>query len=301
MSADGSSSTSPLGLGALPVGTPFDLSWDVANQGLGAWSPVAELTAQEDDWSTPCSPIGIVQPGTSSKVWCSVTIPETQEGGSEAILTLRLEDGGLVAIDTVSLLVKKTSRMEWSFQGNMPIINTEDTTQITLDVVNLGNSPINSKIQVDAPSGWSHTIMGDTILSLSPGESRSIQIEITVGTTRGPVVIDLQGGSTIEGSSYELPLQVRASESGGISLLTIFIGLVVVVAIGVFTTMRLRSTTESKSNLFSKDEIEDRSAAISWAKAAIDAGESEESVSMQLQSTGWSAPQSKAIIDLSKR
>ena len=83
--------------------------------------------------------------------------------------------------------------------------------------------------------------------------------------------------------------------------MTIFIGLVMVVAIGVFTTMRLRSTTESKSNLFSKDEIEDRSAAISWAKAAIDAGESEESVSMQLQSTGWSAPQSKAIIDLSKR
>ncbi|HII52535.1 MAG TPA: hypothetical protein HA329_02010, partial [Candidatus Thalassarchaeaceae archaeon] len=46
---------------------------------------------------------------------------------------------------------------------------------------------------------------------------------------------------------------------------------------------------------------EDRTAAISWAKAAIDAGESEESVSMQLQSTGWSASQSKAIIDLSKR
>ena len=301
MSADGSSSTSPLGLGALPVGTQFDLSWNVANQGLGAWSPVAELTAQEDGWSTPCSPIGTIQPGTSSKVWCSVTIPETHQGGSEAILTLRLEDGGLVAIDTVSLLVKKTSKMEWSFQGNMPIINTGDTTQITLDVENLGNSPINSKIQVDAPSGWSHTIGGDEILSLSPGESRSIQIEVTVGTTRGPVIIDLQGGSTIEGSSYELPLQVRASESGGIPLLTILIGLVVVVAIGVFTTMRLRSTTESESNLFSKDEIEDRTAAISWAKAAIDAGESEESVSMQLQSTGWSASQSKAIIDLSKR
>ena len=83
--------------------------------------------------------------------------------------------------------------------------------------------------------------------------------------------------------------------------MAILIGLVVVVAIGVFTTMRLRSTTESGSNLFSKDEIEDRTAAISWAKAAIDAGESEESVSMQLQSTGWSASQSKAIIDLSKR
>ena len=183
----------------------------------------------------------------------------------------------------------------------MPIINTGDTTQIAFDVENLGNSPINSKIEVDAPAGWSHAIMGDTILSLSPGESRSIQIEITVGTARGPVVIDLQGGSTIEGSSYEVPLQVRASESGGIPLLTILIGLLVVVAIGVFATMRLRSTTDDESKLFSKDEVEDRTAAIRWAKAAINAGESEESVSMQLQSTGWSASQSKAIIDLSKR
>jgi hypothetical protein len=230
-----------------------------------------------------------------------VTIPETQQGGSEAILTLRLEDGGLIAIDTVSILVKKTSKMEWSFQGNMPIINTGDTTQITLNVENLGNSPINSRIQVDAPSGWSHTILGDTILSLSPGESRSIQIEVTVGTARGPFVIDLQGSSTIEGSSYEVPLQVRASESGGMPLLTILIGLVVVVAIGVFTTMRLRTTTESKSKLFSKDEMEDRIAALRWAKTALDAGESEKSVSMQLQSTGWSASQSKALIDLSKR
>ena len=253
------------------------------------------------DRSTPCSPIGTIQPGTSSKVWCSVTIPETQQGGSEAILTLRLEDGGLVAIDTVSLLVKRTSKMQWSFQGNMPIINTGDTTQITLDVENLGNSPINSKIQVDAPSGWSHEIVQDTILSLSPGESRSVEIEITAGTARGPVVIDLQGGSTIEGSSYEIPLQVRVSESGGLPLPLILIGLVIVVAIGVFTTMRLRPTAESKGSLFSKDEIEDRAAAIDWAKAAIDAGQSEESVSMQLQSTGWSAPQSKAIIDLSKR
>jgi hypothetical protein len=82
VSADGSSSTSPLGLGALPVGTQFDLSWNVANQGLGTWSPVAELTAQEDGWVAPCSPVGTIQPGTSSKVWCSVTIPETQQGGS---------------------------------------------------------------------------------------------------------------------------------------------------------------------------------------------------------------------------
>ena len=301
VSADGSSSTNPFGLGALPVSTPFDLSWNVANQGLGTWSPVAELTAQEDGWSTPCSPVGAIQPGSSSKVWCSITIPETQQGGSEATLTLRLEDGGLVAIDTVSLLIKKTTSMEWSYQGIMPIISTGETTTVSLDVENLGNSAINSMILFDAPSGWTHSVMGDRILSLSPGESRSIDIEITAGTERGPVVIDLQGGSTIEGSSYEIPLQVRASESAGMSLIMILIGLVTLAAVGGFATIRLRSTNNVDVKLFSKDEMEDRAAAIDWAKAAINVGESEKSVLMQLESTGWSTKQSKAIIDLSKR
>ena len=272
--------------------TPFDLSWSVA---------VAELTAQDDSWSTSCSPVGAIQPGSSSKVWCSITIPETQQGGSEAILTLRLEDGGLVAIDTVSLLIRKTSSMEWSYQGIMPIISTGETTTVSLDVENLGNSAINSMILLEAPSGWTHSVMGDRILSLSPGESRSIDIEITAGTGRGPVVIDLQGGSTIEGSSYEIPLQVRASESGGASLILILIGFVILVAAGGFAAMRLRSTNNVDGELFSKDEIEDRAAAIGWAKAAISVGESEKSVLTQLKSTGWSTKQSKAIIDLSKR
>ena len=65
--------------------------------------------------------------------------------------------------------------------------------------------------------------------------------------------------------------------------------------------MRLRSTNNVDGELFSKDEIEDRAAAIGWAKAAISVGESEKSVLTQLKSTGWSTKQSKAIIDLSKR
>ena len=56
-----------------------------------------------------------------------------------------------------------------------------------------------------------------------------------------------------------------------------------------------------KKRLFSKDEIADRAAAVDWAKGALEDGDSEESISTQLQSTGWSAPQSKAIIRLSKK
>ncbi len=53
--------------------------------------------------------------------------------------------------------------------------------------------------------------------------------------------------------------------------------------------------------LFDKDEMSDRNAAVDWTKSALKEGESERSILMQLQTTGWSAPQSRAIIDLSKQ
>ena len=54
-------------------------------------------------------------------------------------------------------------------------------------------------------------------------------------------------------------------------------------------------------DLFDKDEMADRNAAIDWTKSALKQGQSERSILMQLQTTGWSAPQSRAIIDLSKQ
>ena len=58
---------------------------------------------------------------------------------------------------------------------------------------------------------------------------------------------------------------------------------------------------KGKPKLFSKDEISDRKAAVDWAKEALVDGESEDQILTQLESTGWSKKQSKAIIKISKR
>ena len=49
------------------------------------------------------------------------------------------------------------------------------------------------------------------------------------------------------------------------------------------------------------DEINDRAAAVDWTKATLEDGESEDSIMVQLQSTGWSRAQSRAIIKISKK
>ena len=53
-------------------------------------------------------------------------------------------------------------------------------------------------------------------------------------------------------------------------------------------------------DLFDTEELADRAAAVDWTKTALKGGINERSILMQLQTTGWSAPQSRAIIDLSK-
>tara|TARA_B100001094_G_C18067783_1_gene738378 strand:+ start:204 stop:380 length:177 start_codon:yes stop_codon:yes gene_type:complete len=54
-------------------------------------------------------------------------------------------------------------------------------------------------------------------------------------------------------------------------------------------------------DLFDNDELADKNAAMDWTRSALKEGQSERSILMQLQTTGWSAPQSRAIIDLSKQ
>jgi hypothetical protein len=52
--------------------------------------------------------------------------------------------------------------------------------------------------------------------------------------------------------------------------------------------------------MFEADQVSDRRAAVEWVTAELASGGAERTVLMQLQSTGWTAVQSRAIIDLAR-
>ena len=120
----------------------------------------------------------------------------------------------------------------------------------------------------------------------------------TSGPTRGP-----PGGPT-RGPSSAGPARgpdPRGPQRGGASLSAATVGKKVAKRKPVSGDDRVRKTIQIEPDLFDKDELSDRAAAIDWTKSALKQGESERSILMQLQTTGWSAPQSRAIIDLSKQ
>jgi len=53
-------------------------------------------------------------------------------------------------------------------------------------------------------------------------------------------------------------------------------------------------------SLFEDWQAEDRDAAVDWVLSELAEGEQERSLLMQLQGTGWSAQQSRAIFDLAR-
>tara|TARA_Y100001978_G_C23390979_1_gene290016 strand:- start:113 stop:286 length:174 start_codon:yes stop_codon:yes gene_type:complete len=52
--------------------------------------------------------------------------------------------------------------------------------------------------------------------------------------------------------------------------------------------------------LFEEWQADDRDAAVDWVLSELAVGEQERSLLMQLQETGWSAQQSRAIFDLAR-
>lgn len=53
-------------------------------------------------------------------------------------------------------------------------------------------------------------------------------------------------------------------------------------------------------SIFEDWQTEDRESAADWVRTALDEGDLERTIMMQLQETGWSAPQSRAIFDLGR-
>ena len=61
-----------------------------------------------------------------------------------------------------------------------------------------------------------------------------------------------------------------------------------------------KARIEVDMSLFEDWQVDDRDAAVSWVLDELSAGEQERTLLMQLQGTGWSAQQSRAIYDMAR-
>jgi len=231
---DGSSSDTPLGVGAHPVGAGFDLAWKVENEGTSTWRPTTSIIVPDGDWLATCptSPSSLA-PGANSIIWCTVTIPLSAEAGSEPMVTLRMEGEGIEIENSISLRVDAVNAVIWDLRTEA-MAHEGYSIQMTVDLQNVGNAEINHRLDVDAPSGWNVFITDEVLVRLSPGESRSIVIEFTPNSgADGEIEMSLRNGDDIQGSTFTFEVDVMPGKGGSSSLGATLIPVIIILLLAI--------------------------------------------------------------------
>lgn len=218
---------------------------------------------------------------------CEIVVQTISESSDDEILGMdplvfvaAAGGGGLVLILLiVFIIVKIRNRDDFDFDDDDDYYDDEDDDDDFMARV-LGRTPSSSRPPRQAPPSTSSPIRGPTRgPQRGPGPSRGPPPSQT-----GPVTppVDRFKGPDPRGPSRG-PTQGRK-----------------VAKKKIVGSNDNSSSPVIDPDLFSDEELHDRKAAVDWTKGALRDGESERSILMQLQTTGWSAPQSRAIIELSK-
>ena len=162
-------------------------------------------------------------------VWCSITIPLSQEAGSEPGIALVLSGDGIESRGEVTLLVDTVKEVQWTLV-NYNEAREDFLTTIQLDALNTGNVALSERIVTDAPDGWNLWLDGQ-LLTLQPGEAKSVVIQFTPDSgSDGSITLRL-GTEEDPISQKTLDIQVTSTSSGGSNTLLLVGGAVLLVAV----------------------------------------------------------------------
>ena len=175
---------------------------------------------------------------------CLVVIPEDEPAGSEPVITLVMDGDGIEIRDTKSLLVENAPRLSWNLNTE-PIAHEGYPSSYRIDVTNTGNTDISHTLDVVAPSSWDARAIDGVRIVLSPGESRSVILEFTPQSgSDGTISLNLINAPDTEGSTFEIPVDVKPSLGGDSGLegyLPLILGtlmLAIIAGLGAFVYVR---------------------------------------------------------------
>jgi uncharacterized membrane protein len=242
-----------------PTGEPgFLLSWVIGNDGSAAWSPSISFDFPDNSWSGSCDQIGEINGGQSTEVSCIIVAPVLAPAGpTDVALVVNAEGVERTSHTTLTIaanpaILWRTLSIDESMEGK--------TSDIYLEVENIGNVPVQDRLILETPRGWDAEVEGTDLVSLSVGATQGIRISIVPDAGEDTLSLDLEQGSTVEGSSYSItmdvpndPTLVRESDSAieTIAIIGLIVFIIAGLALATVLVIRLRQPPPSQAPIAS--------------------------------------------------
>lgn len=238
------------GGGAHPSGENLKFTWLVSNDAETEWNPSASLQLDQGLFGD-CTPVGAVVKGDVSPVVCNVLIAANMAPMSEPSFTLVLNDGDVERTTTVGLLVAANEQVSWDI-GAVPVFTTGQERQVTLELTNTGNTPLQRQLVVEEPEKWAVSIDGNDILDLEMGQSILVRLNVRADSPGTADIVVRLAQSTASEPTYTFTASSTgepvgtSGESGLNSALSIaLLGAVLLVAFALLGIQMLRGRGDS--------------------------------------------------------
>ncbi len=233
------------GGGAHPSGENLKFTWLVSNEAETAWNPSASLQLDPGLFGD-CTPVSTVVNGEVSPVVCNVLIAANMAPMTEPSFTLVLNDGGVERTTTVGLLVAANEQVSWDI-GAVPVFTTGQERQVTLELTNTGNTPLQRQLVVEEPEKWAVSIDGNDILDIEMGQSVLVRLNVRADSPGTADIVVRLAQSTASEPTYSFTASSTgepvgtSGESGLNSALSIaLLGAVLLVAFALLGIQMLR-------------------------------------------------------------
>ena len=238
------------GGGAHPSGENLKFTWLVSNEAETEWNPSASLQLDQGLFGD-CTPVGAVVKGEVSPVVCNVLIAANMAPMTEPSFTLVLNDGGVELTTTVGLLVAANEQVSWDI-GAVPVFTTGQERQVTLELTNTGNTPLQRQLVVEEPEKWAVSIDGNDILDIEIGQSVLVRLNVRADSPGTAEIVVRLAQSTASEPTYSFTASSTgepvgtSGESGLNSALSIaLLGAVLLVAFAFLGIQMLRGRGDS--------------------------------------------------------
>ena len=225
------------GPGSHPAGAELRFVWQLTNDADIQWQPIV-VPISDSELSVTCDTPQMIGFEEATELSCTVFTSVAAEPFSEPNFYLKFSGSGADYTEPFSLYIGGTEEVSWS-ELTSNSFKEGESKEIQVLVTNSGTLPFNHMISGSVNQDWDVEVIGDGIVDLEVGESKTIKLLVSPKTDGlAEITLTFKAAENPESATYVFAANAekQSSESAAFGSQIVQIGIFSIVILAIILT-----------------------------------------------------------------